>query len=331
MLPAILAALGEAGAAGGAAAAGAEGAGAAASGQAIGQMQQLTGKAKGLASSFTGLLSPFGALEAAGHKLYAGVNLLPSKILEVEQMITSTAHNWVATLAAPANTIKQLGDSVSSFVRLSNPSLVKQFEFRVENTFSEIGRILEPIMQSLTSAVEKVGDAYAKLKPALDPAIQAVSILIDSLMTRLEPAARLAAPAIKYVSLLLLGAAKAFETLSIPLVKILDATSRGLEHLLPGSFDEKAKGGVAIRPARYTSTEDYQRELAKNALEASIGGKPKETEVSLLDKIYTLLKQWYDRLPDVPKTPGEAIGRIPQTGLGGGAAGIGAGLWRVIS
>ncbi len=346
MLPAILAALGEAS---GSALAGARAAGtlglnpagqnitgqvgvAAMQGQQIATLGQ---SAHGLIGSIKGLLNPFDHLEKSANKLYERLNLFPSKILEVEAMITSTAHNWVAALAAPANTIKQLGDSVSGFVRLSNPALVKQFEFRIENTFSDIGRTLEPILQSLTIAAQKAGDAYARAKPAIDPAIRAVTVVIDYMADQFTPAMRTAAPAIKLASEALLtfvGALKLFGP-SIEMITAAFGPILQWASILGISFDSEAKGGSAVRPARYTSTEEYQRELAKNSLEASIGvQKPKSTE-SWLEQIYNLLAEWFGIAQEAAgfkEGATSGAGGNPDTDTGA-RQGLETGMWRVIS
>lgn len=216
----------------------------------------------------------------------------PGHILKVKESITSTAKIWLDAMSSPIDTVKELGDAVSKFVRLSNPALVKMFEYRVENTFATIGRTLEPILQALTRSAEKVGDAFAKLRPALDPIGEALSGIIDDLSDQLVPAARELAPWIKMAADQMGLLALNVKMVLGPMMALQDILGTIPKLLYPGGFDEAAKSGVAARePRRISSAEEFQREQAKNALQASYGGdKPKTTE-SLLDQIYEFLKQ----------------------------------------
>lgn len=345
MLPAILAALGEASAAGSATAAGLEGIGAgssftghlgalsAAGSQFSDAGQKVTSGLGGIKKALTDLVNPISHFENAVGKLYHTVNFLPSKILEIEGMITSTAHNWVATLAAPITTIKQLGDAVSGFVRLSSPGTVLQFEYRVENTFATLGRILQPILEALTRAAEKTGDAFSKLAPAFSPIMSATAELTDAISDTLVPAFRELAPLIYitgvhirgFVELLRLAVKYGPLGLGLPLTPF-----RGLF-----GFDEKAKSDVAVRMPQYRTTEELQREMAKNALLASAGGEPKEDKVPnllqdilnflnnnlTLDKLKEalagLIGQFIPNLPKFPNIPGFKVGAV-EGGIVGG-------------
>lgn len=231
--------------------------------------------------------------DAAKQFVVGGLNALPAKINEAQQLITSTADNWVKALAAPATTIKQLGDSISHYVRLYNPATAKMFEYRIENTFATIGRTLEPILAALTRSAEKVGDAFAKMRPALDPIGEEVAHLADVLSGGIIPAARELAPLMGAVAFQMRAMTGALKGQLVVINQMLQFR-RMLGPLAgpTGGFDENGQSATAAREPRYTSAEDLQRELAKNALQASIpGAETKKDTPTWLETIYNLLKE----------------------------------------
>lgn len=286
-IPAIAAALSSiGGAAGGSAAAGGGIAGI------VGEIGGLSAGAQGavssiqnLTSSLGGMQNPVAKLEGGMKKLYTAVNFLPSKILQVEHMITSTAQHWVAALAAPIDTVKQLGDALSRFVQFANPGAVKMFTYHVENAFATIGNILEPIFQALMRTAQRVGDTFAKLKPAFEPAVRAVEEIIDMVTTRFVDLAETFAPAIEMIGTAFLGFVTILKTVQEPitfLIRKFNELRRMVYDFLgiPTGFDEEGKADIAIRQPQYSSTEDIQKELARNSLMDSLGqgGQPKTTE-----------------------------------------------------
>src|SRR5688572_27310738 len=79
-------------------------------------------------------------------RMFTGaITALPNQLLQAKAVITSTFDTFVQGLAAPMDAVKQLGDSISRFVRLSNPASVTMFEYKVENMFASLGRVLEPV------------------------------------------------------------------------------------------------------------------------------------------------------------------------------------------
>lgn len=352
MLPAILAALGEAGAAGGGAAAAGGGGIAAALGgsEAAATIGQVTGSIQGLKGSLGDLLKPMGAVRFAAGKLYEGMNVLPDKIGEVQQMIVSTGQNWVKALAAPIDTVKQLGEAVGQFVRLANPASVVMFNYKIERAFATLGNILQPVFDGLSRAAETVGNVMARLKPALAPAMKAVEALIDLFAERFADLAEFVAPAIQMVSYAFLGLVKILEVVERPITLLIRGFNKLRAELygllgIPTGFDKDAKADFAVKTPNYTSAEQLQKEMAKNALMASAGGKAEsepQKQTSLLqeirnflagwtpeamkDKIVAAIREALPNLPDVPTPPGleaapSAVGGVASMGiLGAGGA-----------
>jgi hypothetical protein len=328
VIPAVLAAVGEAaGAVGGAEAAGSLGA-------LGGQMQACATQAKGLLGQIKDLVNPFRQLESAAHKLYDGVNFLPRKILEVEAMIVSTGQNLVHALAAPIDTIRQLGDAVGAFVRFANPASVTMFQYRVENAFATIGNILQPVFDALSRAAVTVGDTFARLKPAFEPAMMATAKLIDMLVERFADFAELLAPGIQMVSSLFLALAQVLEMIERPITLVLRAFNKLRAELydllgIPTGFNRDAKADIAVRPPRYTSAEEMQREMARNALmsSANAGDRPRD-EKGFLEQILKWLQENLNK--DTIKAIVEFIldrGKEKlKENAGGGAARAGAGV-----
>lgn len=281
-IPAIMAALG--GASGGGASGIASTVAGMAGGGGAGGIGNLVGQIKSIGS-------PSNIASMAIGKFHKAMTALPDKILEAEQMIVSVGQKWVAALAAPISTVKQLGDAIAPFTRLSNPGGMKMFDFRVENAMATIGNILQPILDALTRSAEKVGDTFAKIKPALAPAMEAVSRFIDFAATRFADIVEFAVPGIQMVSELFLVLTKTFEMVQGPITAVI----RGFTALrkilydflgIKTGFDKDAKSDLAVREPQFRSAEDIFREQAKNALMSSMSPKDKpETTESLLSQI----------------------------------------------
>lgn len=331
MIPAILAALGEAGAAGGAASG--SGLGAMASGLA-GSGGAGGGAVGKLTSSLGALVNPMKLVETAAGKLYKSFNALPETIIEIEGMITSTGRNWVNALAAPIDTVKQLGDAIGRFTSLSNPGGMKMLEFRINNAMATIGNILQPILDALTRSAEKMGDMFARLKPALAPAIKGIEELIDFLATRFVDTVELAAPVLKFFSEQFLTVIRVIEMVERPITKMIRGFIALRDQLqsflgIKPAYDKNAKSDFAVHEPRYASAEDIFREQAKNALMSSMSppGEEKKDVPSLLEMILTWLRD--NLTPD--KIAAAIAGQVLQTKLVeqvkeevGGALDIGA-------
>lgn len=253
-----------------------------------------------IGETFHAITHPLETFQKGMDNLKQTFTAIPATILKVKETIVGIGASWVEALAAPIKTVKELGDAVGQFVRLSNPAAVKMFEYHVENTFATIGRILEPIFNALTRAAQKVGDTFAKLSGAFAPAMRGIEELIDLVMTRFGDLAEWAAPGIQMVSTMFYGLVQIIKTIQEPitfLIRKFNELRRGLFDLLgiPSGFDRGARSDIAIRAPHYTNTEAIQREMAKNSLMASMGQRPEQKDVPSLLK---LVKDAIDALPD---------------------------------
>jgi hypothetical protein len=321
MIPAILAALGEMG--GGAAAGGAAGGGAAGIGGMASSIQGATQKITGSLGQMT---APMHMAEQGLSKFVAGINLFPNKVREAQQMLTGTIDNYLGTLAAPIDTIKHLGDSISKFVKLANPAQVKQFDIAVGDTYATIGNTLTPSLEALTRAARTAGDTYAKLKPALEPVFAETAKLVDMISGEMTPAARELAPYIKLAA----GQMTLWTTalkLQIPVWNALlkSADAFGLVKGLTGkSFDELSKSDKEVRSVTTTtSAESVSQKAIEQAMMMALNGpgEAKKDTPDLLKALAVIQQQTLDylmnQLPtmptqkDVEKFINELLPKIP--------------------
>jgi len=301
-LPAIVSALTRLGASG--AAGGIEGGGALYKGAGGVANQIFSGSAAGsvVGQGISTLIAKIGeAAHAATHPLETmqkgmdrfkqTMTSIPATIIKARETIVGIGAAWTEALASPIKVVKELGDVVGQFTQLSNPAGMKQFHFRVENAFATIGNSLQPILDALTRSAEKMGDTFAKLKPAIAPAVRAVESLIDFFATRFADAMILVAPLIEGVSLAFQGLVQNFLLIQGPITAVIrkftELRRNVLEFLgLPTGANPDARSDIAVREPRYaTGTEQIQRELAKNSLMASLGAPQERKDVPSLLKI----------------------------------------------
>jgi len=263
-----------------------------------GQALQTVSAIQALVGSIGGMPKPAELAAAGVKKLHDTFVALPAEVLKAKEMIVSTGRAWVEALAAPAKVVRELGDSISQFTRLSNPAAVKMFEYRIENTFATIGRTLEPIMQALTRSAEKVGDAFARLRPAMEPVARGVAELIDTITDWGGVMADSLGPTLQMASLHFLAMARVIDTLQRPITELnrkFNELRRGVLELLglPTGVDEGARSDVAVREPRYGTVESIQREAARNSLMASLNPdeQQKRDVPSLLQAVVTFLNQ----------------------------------------
>lgn len=244
-----------------------------------------------IGETFHDITHPLQTFQKGMDNLKQTFTAIPATILKAKETIVGIGAAWTEALAAPIKTVKELGDVVGQFTRLSNPAAMKMFEYRVENTFATIGRILEPIMQALTRAAEKVGDTFAKLRGAFAPAMRGIEELIDLVMTRFGDIAEWAAPGIQHLSTMFYSLVQVIKTIQEPitfLIRKFNELRRSVFEFLgiPTGFDRDARSDIAIREPRYSNTEAIQREMAKNSLMASLGPpKERKTTESLLETV----------------------------------------------
>jgi hypothetical protein len=271
-----------------------------------GSLDVLKGGAQDLIKPLGALGHPFQKLEENAQKLYGAVNFLPSKFLEAKQMITSTADNFVATLAGPIDTVKQLGDSVSRFVSKANPAKVKQFEMAVGDAQATIGNLLLPVLEALTRTAREAGDTYAKLKPALKPVFSEVANTIDLFSKEMGPAAKEMAPWLKMAA----SQMRIFNAglkLQIPLWNGLMKVMNGpLAMLGMGGFNPNEKADKEVRSvSTTTNAESISQKAMEQALMMALNGEkqqdPKEKALFSIEGLLGKIKEKLDAyLPGFP-------------------------------
>lgn len=299
MLPAIIAALESEGAAGAAAAAGS-----AAKDSALGSM---TGQ---LTDTLNKLKNPIKAVNDGFKDMLSALTFVPRLITDFKDSIVSTAGALTEALSAPLDLLKGFAASISQFTSLSNPGGMKMLEFHMRNSQATIGNILQPILDAVTRSVEKVGDAFAKLKPAFEPMMRAAEILIDIFGDRFIETSRALAPVLHTISdlfLLIAQATKELEPYMLSMIRRFGDMMNAFRAMLglPAgrSFDENAKSDLAVREPQFRSAEAIFNEQARNAVMASMGGDKQKDVPNLLDGI---LK----KLQELPKAIADELAKI---------------------
>jgi hypothetical protein len=152
-----------------------------------------------------------------------------------------------------------------------------------------------------------VGDTFARLKPALEPAAAAVAQFIDTAADTFVTFAETAAPLIQLTSYHLLVFAKAMDAINQPallLTRTFNSLYRELGRLTGFSFgwDKERKADPSVREPFYSGAEELQRRMAKDALMASYGQKKPD------DPIKGILEQMWDFIRhQLPEKIGEAV------------------------
>lgn len=262
-------------------------------GQAISALVQKIGEAA------HAVMHPLQTMQRGMDSLKQTLTAIPATILKARETIAGIGRAWVEALAAPIKTVKDLGDAVNQFVRLSNPAAVKMFEYHVENTFATIGRILEPILLALTRAAKSAGDAFASMKPVLAPVVNLMAGLIDDISAKLGPTMRDLSPVINSATFqlnLFINELKILTTQFEMMAKLFKFVPTGLldqiGRMTGGKPDANATTDIAIRQPQFTNINEIQKEMAKNSLMASLGPQAKkETTESLLKQIYDWLRE----------------------------------------
>jgi hypothetical protein len=150
-------------------------------------------------------------------------------------------------------------------------------------------------MDSLGRAADQLNLAFSKAAPAFQPLVRATADVIDTVANGLVPAFRELAPLIKMNALHLQVMTAGFRgwLQFNQAVMALDPLAGLRRRLVGGAFDEKAGPSVAARPPKFTSAEEIQRDMARNALMASAAAgkevEPQETTEGWLRKIYEFM------------------------------------------
>lgn len=235
-------------------------------------------------------LGEAGAAVGALEKVDTGkLSAVPDKIGAIERQIEHTAQSWADAMAAPAQSVKSLGDIVGAYTKLSNPAQAQLYQYRIENTFATIGRSMEGLMDSISQSAEKVGDIYAKLEPAIRPAIDGLSDSLEGAISFLGASAKTAAP---YVKMLADRTKEWGESMR--------TAGRLAEWAAPKSsaWDEDAKSAVAARAPQYSSVRDIIRDLNKSSILAGAKEEEKKQTYLLIDAL-KMLNKTMEQFPGV--------------------------------
>jgi hypothetical protein len=199
----------------------------------------------------------------------------------VSNMAGMVSGKMVKGLTAAIGAIKQFAGPIEDLVRLANPARTTRFTMALEDAYAVIGRMLIPVLDSLTGAARKVGDFYAGVEPVIGPVMEKVGEFIERFATRVAEMAQKNAPALEMMADLLLKVGDAAIQAADLLMTAIDRMphlrlARGLAEAAGygGKADfTRSSFNAAIRPAQFVGAKNTADEAIKNALTLAATGK----------------------------------------------------------
>lgn len=269
---------------------------------ALGASKEVTG-AMSTASSVAGMAS----LGKASSFLSSKLASIPNQFTEVANSIVSLKDAFIGAFTAftkvislPIDAIGDLGNAIGKFVKLSNPALLERFNLRIEDAMAAIGRGFEPMLIALTQSMMKLGDEFAKLKPATTEAFTALGQVTTAFVDSLLPLFKEMAPLIIMQARIWGLMATALTKIGSPLVGLIKIMERaGLINLGRNGYDpnQSALNGAVRSHRIVTSADELQRETASKALSTVTANDPvKQATIETpnkLDMILQLLEQTF--------------------------------------
>jgi hypothetical protein len=242
------------------------------------------------------------------------------------KLTTGALQTFTSVLTLPIDSINQVANSIKGLVAVANPATVERFNLAMADAAAVVGHQLEPLMNSLTASMRKVGDALVALRPVTEPIALSFKKIADTLSELVQPAAELLQPVLDATGQILttsvlpalrlwvdgmkglsegiraawndtglLGQAFAvlLTTISpiLGLIKLLSPTIKPLD-VKPGSSQ-----GQAYRPAQYSNIEELGRQTSLAAF--SVGGGETKTQESILEDIANKSERTFLAVTDV--------------------------------
>lgn len=187
--------------------------------------------------------------------------------------------------AGAASFVIKAAEPIRNLVAGSNPAVAERFALAVDDAYGVIGRFLIPVLDSATTAVRKVGDAYAGSERAFQPFVRALSLFFQRTGELVTDLIRKHGPAIEFLGTALeqmVGAASYAAESIIYLTGALNwfAKQAGFRP----EFDKNASSfGAGSRNVRFVQAKTASDEAIKSALQSG-AAQPKKAEEHL-DKI----------------------------------------------
>ncbi len=245
----------------------------------------------------------------------------------------------ISLLTAPLDIMVDLAKPIQNLVALTNPAIAERFTIIMRDAYAVIGQMLTPAMQVMNQLMRRLGDAFAKLQPVLQPTIDYFTRLADKIGNQLISSLEKSGPMIA-------GIAQSFELLTSSMIP-LETTIKGLTFLLSANFlpnllgaaskrqadPNRSSVGLAVRNVQIgTSAEDISKQAQAKAFSSAVnepGKKTQEDVPGILDQILTFIKDnlSLDKLKDaisslIPNAKnipgGETIKEVSEAGIGPG-------------
>lgn len=234
----------------------------------------------------------------------AGFKELASAAMNAFTGVTKLGGAITQQLLGPLESVRSLVSSIGQMVSLANPAIMQNFMLALNDTAAVIGRMLIPVMQSITVFTRAYGDALAKLAPALEPLFEAIANFIAGYATAVIPLVEAAAPfialwadALVYLLKALSQGIAFFQGVVIELLNTFSSLF-GLEKRF--NMDASSRGAavrqISVGGIEQTASAVFAK-AAQNAF-AQAGQEPKKQEDWLKD-IATAIKSGQQVVKDI--------------------------------
>jgi hypothetical protein len=266
------------------------------------------------------------ALPAAPIQLFStAVGLLQAPVVAVVDALKG----MVASVGA-------VGSAVSEFVRLSNPVYVQKFNMAMEDLTAVIGKALTPLLITSTRFVRDVADAFTLLSTPIAKLLQSglkplegvfgemfkmAAPLLSVFGTLMEVVGQIARPFAKLGEIMFKIAAfpieitfnvlaKAVELVMAPLTvlarlfgDLMDAIGKSIDRVMNWVRDllgikslEGKSVGAAVRPATFSSVEEYGKRAQQAAFSLGTAAGPEVRTANVAEMLYKYVteKMWED-------------------------------------
>lgn len=281
----------------------------------------------------------------------APIKMMASAVM----LVQTPALAVVGALKEFRNAIGALGGAMSEFVRLASPVHVQLFNLAMDDLTASIGKALMPALEAATGFVRMFADVIFKLAAPLQRLIAAfagplnnvfkslanvggtivaaLTPVIDAVTAFVRPFMKLGEALFKIVAfgaeLAITGLAKALDLLMAPLAvvgKLLEDFADSILKFVNNSigFIRRLFGmretagtsvGAAVRPAQFTSIEEYGKRAQQAAFSLGTASSPEERTADFASKLYTyittrLIPDLVSKFPELAMELGKALVRV---------------------
>lgn len=261
-----------------------------------------TGAASGATGAMTGSATASRAIAQLG-QFQGSMNQVSVSAQRATHWVGSLASNmtgrlaraltmfidWVAAAAAP----------IERLVRVANPGIADAFGLAMNDAFGVVGRSLIPVMESFIRLARKVGNVMAGLEPVFQPAINALSQLIDVIGEQFVQNITSRAPVFEMLATVMMRVAQAATVLVRVWGEMLNVVGKLASGFLRAygfdgsSFNPKASAvGAAARHAEFVQPKQISDDAIRKSLTMGIGQQQSPKTLNDVDETLNEIFKW---------------------------------------